>query len=402
MIRSTNLLQVFKRLTTFDKSLNVIKNGADNLYPERVDRYINNSVTAKNCARIMSSYLIGYGFGDINNKVIVNKKTKLELEDFGTQIAQSFSKQRGVWIHVNYNLKFQPASYSVLPYMDCRIGEKDDDDYHGKILVSKDWESTKKKDVEVFDVFNPDPNVIKAQIQKAKGKTVEQKMNNYKGQILYVSLEEDYIYSLSQVDPVLKDCDSEAQASVFKNGSLRKGFYGKQMVFTKALAGTLEDHNGDQKAWMLEQNERDNFKETMQDFVGAENNGGILHVELEHDSDNFDAEVKFVNIDSNINDKLFEYTENSVFENILMSFNSIPKGLIRPDNGVFGGSSGQAIDKMMLTYQNNTRNERRTLERTIIYLMSIFVSPVNNLELIPLVEEKTEETETEETEPQKA
>ena len=67
------LLDIEKRETIFDKHLGIIKNGVDNAYSEKVERLINNSVTAKTASRIMASYLFGKGFGKDNNRIIVNR-----------------------------------------------------------------------------------------------------------------------------------------------------------------------------------------------------------------------------------------------------------------------------------------------------------------------------------------
>lgn len=386
----TSLIDIYKKLTTYDKKVGIINNGVDNLYPERVDRFINNSVTAKTCARIMATYLAANGWGDDEDKIIVNSKDTTTLQKLTTQISKSSAKQRGAFIQVTYNLNYEPDSYEVLPYNSCRLGKKDDDDYNGKIGVSNDWENANLRDSNVtfVDVFNNDKKVVKSQIDAQKGKTEVEKLANYKGQIIYFNLDEEYVYSLSQVDAVLKDCDSEAQASTYKNRSLRKGFFGKTMVITKPLAGSLTDYNnvGEYHEAI---SERENFKDTLDSFIGADNEGGVMHVELEHDSNDFEQEIKFINIDSNIDDKVFEYTESSVFDNILMAFNSIPSGLVRPVNTLFS-QSGDAIEQMKLVYQNNTNTERNEIEQLIQFLMSIFTNPVTGLELQLLVEPKEE------------
>jgi len=207
---------------------------------------------------------------------------------------------------------------------------------------------------------------------------------------LYVNLEDEYVYALSQIDAVMNDCDSEAQASVYKNRSLRKGFFGKQLVVTRPLAGSLEDYPTPEE-YNLAQSERESFKETIKDFIGAENTGDALHVELEFDdSEKLDDVILFKDISSNVDDKIFEYTESSVFKNILMSFNSIPPALVRPENSVFS-ASGESIYAMQIVYQDNTIEERKELEQLIIYLMSIFYKPLTGLSLMPLIEKKDNE-----------
>tara|TARA_R110002020_G_scaffold98221_2_gene233946 strand:- start:467 stop:1657 length:1191 start_codon:yes stop_codon:yes gene_type:complete len=389
-IKST-LLDVYKKLTNYDKSLGVIANGIDNHYPERADRFINNSVTAKTCAKIMATYLAGKGFGEADT-IIVDRKSKTTLQKFTSNIARSLSKQRGVFIHVGYNANYKPSSYKVLPYTHCRLGKKDDLQYNGKIGVSDKWEESKlkKEDISFLNVFNPKEEVVRGQIEAIKGETLIDKVKGYKGQILYVNLEDEYIYALSQIDAVMNDCDSEAQASVYKNRSLRKGFFGKQLVVTRPLAGSLEDYPTPEE-YNLAQSERENFKDTIKDFIGAENTGDVLNIELEfQDNEKLDDVILFKDISSNVDDKIFEYTERSVFNNILMSFNSIPPALVRPENSVFS-ASGESIYAMQIVYQDNTIEERKELEQLIIYLMSIFYNPLTGLSLMPLIEKKDNE-----------
>ena len=389
-IKST-LVDIYKKLTNYDDSLGIIANGIDNHYPERADRFINNSVTAKTCAKIMATYLAGKGFGEADT-IIVDKKSKTTLQKFTSNIARSLSKQRGVFIHVGYNANYKPSSYKVLPYTHCRLGKKDDLNYNGKIGVSDKWEEAKlkKEDISFLNVFNPKEEVVRSQIEAIKGETLIDKVKGYKGQILYVNLEDEYVYALSQIDAVMNDCDSEAQASVYKNRSLRKGFFGKQLVVTRPLAGSLEDYPTPEE-YNLAQSERESFKETIKDFIGAENTGDALHVELEFDdSEKLDDVILFKDISSNVDDKIFEYTESSVFKNILMSFNSIPPALVRPENSVFS-ASGESIYAMQIVYQDNTIEERKELAQLIIYLMSIFYKPLTGLSLMPLIEKKDNE-----------
>ena len=383
-----SIVDVYKKLTKFEKSVGVIYNGIDNLYPERVDRFINNSVTAKTCSKIMASYLTGNGWGTEIDKIIVNKEGLISIQRFTSKLSNSVSKQRGAFIHVNYDLNFKPCSYDVLPYSDCRLGKKDDDKYNGKIGISQDWDKKqiKEKDILFLNVFNPIKKIVEAQIKNSKGDTLVDKLKNYKGQVLYVNFDDEYTYALSQIDAVMNDCDSEAQASVYKNRSLRKGFFGKTLVITKPLAGGIEEY-ADEKEYYEAQSERTNFKDTIKDFIGAENVGDALHIEMEYDeAEKLDDVILFKDISASVDDKLFAYTESSVFNNILMAFNSIPPALVRPENSVFS-ASGESIKNMQIVYQDNTINERNLIQQTVQYLMSIFCDPIHGMEIQPLIQE---------------
>jgi hypothetical protein len=73
-----------------------------------------------------------------------------------------------------------------------------------------------KKDL-IIDKYNPNTKVIDAQVVAAGG------WSKYKGQILHLNSDFSELYSLSDVDSVIYDADSEFQA-LFKNTGLRKGF----------------------------------------------------------------------------------------------------------------------------------------------------------------------------------
>lgn len=383
------LLNLYKRPTKYDAKLGIIENGEDNLYPERVDRFVNNSVTARSCARKMVNYLVGKGFEDDELKL-----GKSDLTMISRKIANNIVKHYGVYINVHYNANFKPSGVSILPYAEMRKGKKDDDDYNGKFAYYKNWGEKKveKEKIKLFDTFNPDPKIVEAQIMATKGESLAEKVKNYNGQVWYVNLTDDYEYSIALIDPVMFDCDSEAQSSTYKNKSLRRGFFGKTMVFTRPLAGPLEEYPNEVE-YANAVSERDNFKEIIESMLGAENTGDAVHVEMElEDGETFDNAINVKDISSNVNDKMFEYTEKSVFQNILMAFNSVPPALIRPDNSVFS-ASGESIEAMKKEYMNNTEFERKALQKIINKLVKLinpqeYETRLDDYQLLPLIEDQ--------------
>ena len=377
---TSTLVGDLEKLTPFNNALGIIQNGVDNFYPNRVEAIINKSVTSKTCARLMASYLTGRG--DIaNNKKIVggNGYNLLKLI---SSISKSITNHRGVFVLVSYNANFKPSEYKVLPFKSCRLGKKDDNEFNGKIGYCKEWLRANEDDITFFNVFNP--SNAEREIQESRGNNLAEKVSTYKGQIFYYNLDEEYDYPLSTIDAVIRDCDSERRASVYKNQSLRKGFFGKQVVITKPLVGDAEDYDEIEKYYQA-QNDRQNFKDTLQDFIGAENNGGVIHFEYDLlDGENIDNVLKFQKIDSDIDDKMFEHTESSVFKNILMAFNSVPPALVRPENSVFS-ASGDSINAMKEVYQNNTQDERNVVEHIASYLMMNFYEPLQEVKIEPLI-----------------
>ena len=212
-------------------------------------------------------------------------------------------------------------------------------------------------DISFFNVFNPNEKVIKSQVENEGG------WSQYKGQILFYNLDFEFDYPLSTIDAVKYDCDSEHQASLYKNTSLRNGFFGKTIVVTEQLVDDFENYQNDEKGaelYLQDKSDAEKFNDSIKSFLGAENSAKVLHVQLDPKNPDATLEqaIRFESVSSNIDDKMFEYTENSSFRNILMAFNNLPSQLIRSENELFG-NSGESIKQMRVTYQNNVNNERK-------------------------------------------
>ncbi|UAB85683.1 hypothetical protein INR75_06625 [Zunongwangia sp. SCSIO 43204] len=365
----------------FDKKNEIYKNGVDNDYPELIESLIDNSVTASRCAALMASYISGKGFGDELNKIIVHDKKKISLLQLVQDIAESYSRHKGFFIQLNYDLNYNFSSIECLPFTDCRVGKEDDDKYKGKIAVCSDWQDAKEvKKAKLVDVYNDNKKVVETQINKAGS------IHKYNGQIYYYH-EGKKNYPLSPLHPCIEDSESEKLSAIYKSTSLKKGFFGKTLFITKPLVEADRYNEDEAKEYQDQVKERTNFREVIKQFIGAENADGVLHLEMEFDGEDIEKEILVKNIDSNINDKLFSYTENSVSDNIRMCFNNVPAPLIRSKEGALFGSSGDAINAMKLFYQDQTNDERMIVEQTIQMLLSRFANkPNQEIKLIPLID----------------
>ncbi len=360
-----DILDIIKKVVKWDKKLEIYTNGEDNAYPERVERLINNSITAKMASDLMLQYIIGGGLGLADNYK-VNKDQK--LIDFSTDVAEDIVKQRGVFIHFSYDLNFEPINPKVLPFERCRVGKKDSKEYNGKILYKVDWNDT-KENVKVYDVYNNDKTIVQSQIEKAG------KIEKYKGQVLFVNLDRNYIYPLSRIDAVTNDCDSEAQAGIYRNQLLRKGFFGKQLVVTPPLVTNdlpeqILNPNGNggfilNPEYAKRESEADEVKNTIESFIGAENAGGAMLMQLPDFQSKIDDIFKVITIDSTLDDKMFEYTENRVSTNILMTFNNLPVSLVKSPDSALLGNSGESIKTAQQMYWKNCDKDRQVVERII-------------------------------------
>lgn len=358
-----DILDIVKKVVKWDDKLEIYINGEDNNYPERVDRLKNNSITAKMASDMMTQYIIGGGLGNADNYKVSEKQ---KLIDFATDVAEDIVNNRGVFIHFDYDLNFEPINPKVLPFERCRIGKKDSNDYNGKVYYKNNWLDKKENHI-VFDVFNNDKNIVSKQIDKAGA------IQRYKGQVLFINLDRNYVYPLSRIDAVMNDCDSEAQSSIYRNQLLRKGFFGKQIIVTPPLVSNDEPEEivnaiGQlvrNPAWMRKQDEATQVKLTIEKFIGAENAGGAMLMQLADFEGKIDDIFKVIKIDSSLDDKMFEYTENVTSKNILMAFNNLPVGLVKnPDSAMFG-NSGESLKGMQEMYWINCDKDRKIVETII-------------------------------------
>ncbi len=378
MIRRSTFIELFRQTFRFDKSLKIYKNGDDNNYPELIEETIEDSVTASRCAGTVADFITGKGFGDDLNNKLVHKEKHTTLFQFLQEIAESLARHKGVFIHVNYDANYDIKDMDVLPFIDCRIGKKDDNDYNGKILLCKDWQNSKKaRKAKAINVFNPDKDIVKYQVEKTGG------IKKYNGQILYFK-KGKYTYPLSPLHPAIKDAQSEAQAAIFKHVSLTQGFFGKTLVVTKPLVDDiLKDSDPDE--FRAQETERDKFKKTIEKFIGTKNSGGVLHVEMEFESDKIEDEFLIKNIESNINDKLFAHTEDSVAANICATM-KVPQILVRQKDGNMFSASGEVIRQAKIFVQEQTEKDRINTEQIINKLMMRFQDAAKELSIIPLID----------------
>lgn len=347
--------EIAKRLTNYDTSKKIFKNGANNDYTETMEAVRNNSVTASMASEIMVQYLIGKGFGEFDNYKVGNQR----LIDIAEDIAKDLVNNRGCYIQVNYNYNYKISDFKVLPFNSCRIGQKDSFDYNGKIYYKKNWIENKGEEI-AFDVFNPNEEIVKKQFDTyGKG---------YRGQIMFYSMDRNYIYPLHRLNAVSTEADNESQASIYKNTILRQGFYGKTLIITRPLIDddVYNDTSEEGLHRLREQeSERDEFKKTINNFIGADNAGGSLVVETEFEGEDLNNAIVFKNIESNISPDLFQKVEDTAVTKILMAYNNLPIALVKSPDSAMLGNSGEAIREAKKMYWENTNKERNILETII-------------------------------------
>lgn len=368
-----SLIELWSRIVKYDQVAGIYNNGADNLYPNELERVVLNSPTASRARVIFSNFISGKG---VSNDRVVNKKKGYLLSYFLEVIADDLSLHGGSYIHVSYGLndvgELVPTDYDVLDYVRCRIKKEDDEKNKGNI-VYKDFESKKKsmfsksqgeKEIE-FMPYTPNIKVTWEQIKavaREQNLTMEDAVRAFKGQVFYLNLTPKYKYAISPFDSVYNDCDTEYRISLYDNGMLRNGLLGKTAVITQGL----------------DEEQAKKVQSDIRQWLGVENSNGVYHLDL-ISAENIDNVLKIISIPSQYDGDRFEKLTKRVRENILGAANNIPSVLAFAADSSLLGQNGDAYAELKLFYNEQTEGERKALKNALNYLK------INDFEIIPII-----------------
>lgn len=352
------------RRDVFNRSLGVYFNGEDNLYPLLVENIIDASPTATQCAWIYESFLGGGGFEKDFTGVDLSEGDIFEYtpNDLLLDIAESVARHQGVFVHVNYNALYQVEDFDVLPFDECRIGKKDSKEYYGKIIISKlGWGRELKKDkLIIIDVFNPRPEVIQAQVEAAGG------WDNYKGQVLFYSLQPKRLYPKSLIETAYLFADTEYQMGLYYNSTTKRGFNDAKLVRHRKFDNPQDETN---------------FYNNLKALMGTENSSSIMTVEDDWDSDNQEGNIKVESLSSNVKAEKYAHFETASANYIRKAFKNIPPQLVDYVAGKLGNTSGEDLRKAQAVYNSLVARDRLKIERLFAILFRNYknnINPENN------------------------
>ena len=319
-----------------NKQAGTLNYDVDDKYPQRVDDITNSSGTATLCTAIFAKFIYGGGFvNETLAKTKVNAKG-LTANKLLVKEGKEASKFGGVAIHVNYNALFEKTSFDKIQFENVRttLSKKENKKHPNMLAVYFDWgkefsTNIDEKKVDYIDFYDPRPEVIQAQVDKAGG------WGNYKGQIFYLT-DRGHQYTLAPGDAVLEDMQTDSHAKIFKFRNITTNF----MASYIARTGVFESVE-----------KKDAFLEQLTLFQGAENSSKFLHVEEEGEEKSLVLDkVDIQNIEG-----LFEFTEESVRNNIIRQY-LIPPVLLLAIAGKLGSSS--EIKDATAFYNGITEDER--------------------------------------------
>lgn len=360
--------QVYKRIDiSANKTEGILNYDIDNAYPQRVNDIVGNSGVASTCVDMKTRFLMGGGFADKDfYKQKVNRKG-LTVDKLLRKVSGNMALLPMVGLHVNYNALFQKTEVHYVPFDHMRLTDCENEKNKNMIALYDDWQRIKKARIEKEKIqyihfYNPDPAVIQEQVDEVGG------WENYKGQILFYA-PNGFEYPVADYDAVLEDMQTDSKAKSFKFRNITNNFMASHILITDKI-----ENDG------VNEGNKEAFLESIEQFQGADDALRILH--MEKTSEASTIELKKIEIQDV--EHLYEYTEKSVKENIILSFLIPPVLLLKTQNNSIGES--KEIESATAYYNGITYHERLIIEELFKEVFTNFyfdINPKNNYEIIP-------------------
>ena len=356
MIWNVSREPYLKRIpTVIDRTYGIQAYDVDNLYPQRADEVRRRSYTTKSAVEAIQEFIDGEGFEDqVLANLILNSEGQT-ANDILDLIAQDKAPYNGFALHFKYNpFTFRIMEVTQIEFMYCRFGLPDQNGNVVDIKYCTNWERDSSKTVnQVFEiftypVFNPDPTVVKAQID-------EYGWEGYPGQVWFWTPKPG-VYPSAPFDAVFDQAQSQSEIGVYGLSSIQNNF-GVEKIFK--YPGEFED-----------QTEADAFKRKLNEHKGAKGAKSTMVVEVPDE-----RSVSLIeNIQMQNTDKMFEFTSKDVKNSIRESM-AIPAEVLGqlPETGMFNKQQIQdAYDYM----NAKTSNHRNQISRVFKKIMAFWKDPV--------------------------
>lgn len=361
--------------TDYQSRYNITTYGADNLYPQHLQRITKASGTATLCLNRYAKFVEGWGFDERLSRMVVNDEGET-ADTLLHDVVGDLCEFGGFALHVNYNLLGEVSSIHHVPFEHCRLEEPDDVGVVSHVKVSDDWSGTKKhkghtvsleENIETFPVFNPDPVVVLRQIENVGG------IDNYHGQIMWCSMDGRQTYPTPIYDAAVTEISTDEGLGNVKYRSVRNNFLVPCMLVTKKGVPYTSASGREITPHMIEE-------EDLRDFQGDENTSKIMLVELEDDEE----QPQIVEFPVKNLSKEFETTGTDTVERIYAQFHQELFYAIRIGKL---GFSGTVMKDAYEYYAGEVTNEQRFIERQIQRVIDVWHDVAFrdvNVEVMPL------------------
>lgn len=350
----------------FLRSLGIKSYGEDNLYPQRLRDLINSSRNGRTCVERRASYIEANGITPEEVGVFQVNSGGDTLNDLVHLIAEDVAYYDGLAIHVNYTIEGKISSISHVPFECCRLAEEIEGGGVPAIFTHVDWSGQTSQGGKVIPVnsttvaryhtFDARPEVVLREIEEAGG------VENYNGQILYLSRAGRNTYPLPLADAILTDLSTDEALSNVNYRNARNNFMPAGAFVVKRGLNANESNSS--------------MADDLATFQGDTNLGKLLIFEVETEEDM----PKWMPIQGESYDGKFANTSKDVMESIYALFNQ--EGFARLRSGSVGFSS-DILEQVKIEYAEAVVKYQRLIVRALHQILA-GADFVEKIEIEPL------------------
>lgn len=291
----------------WDYSTDTLAYGSDNLYPQRVEQVALRSGLSVTALNVLQEFTQGKGFEDEAIGDLQINVEGLIMDKLLRLVAYDYSWNNVFALHIQYNLALKISEVTPVFSKFCRFATPEDDGEIQVIRFSENWEDNLNKTggeprtIQDFWVFDPDPEVVKAQIGRSGG------IGSYPGQILYAT-EFPWIYPTVIYDPVLDAVQTNGEIPLYELSNIQNSFH-PSMIFK--YPGKFETEE-----------EKNDIIRKVQNMTGSHGAGSTMVIETpEEDLASFSF-LESITVQNR--DRMFEFTSRNNREAITQAFGTPP------------------------------------------------------------------------------
>lgn len=338
-----------------DKRKDIWTFGLDNQLAQLIHDLITQSPTALRASRLVTKAIIG---GGIEQEIQANKEH--DLNNVISIAAAQLVDMGNIYLRLGYNGELKINSIKVIPQAKIRKGKSDDMGFSGFYHFDNKEFKDKKSEATKIHTYNGSKEAIEKQIESAGG------IQKWNGQILHIKLDHGNHYALPMCYPVLQDMLTEANSSLFRANNTEKGFLNNNLLILPQLSND-------------EANEK--FIQQFKKLEGAQGSGKNLLFQSDAGVEDITKQFLLTPLNSQPNDKLFEYSDKKAESNIAKAF-GIPQILINPQESGLFGSSGELLKAAKEFLYESYTEERNLLVSKLNMILKNWHQPTQPIKII--------------------
>lgn len=339
----------------------ILPYGIDNLYPERIERSIENSPTAMGCIDRLKYFIKGHGF--VGGNFTVNREGEY-LNDILELCIDDYVKYNGFALHFNFNLIGKIVEIFNIPMEYLRKGRC------LKTIQMGIWDERHQLYTNEFIKFD----------LYGKCNPIERMMyggyKEYKGQVMYFS-KDGRIYPNSTAQTCSLSSEYEGSVQLYSLANVKNNFSANTII---KLPTMYAGEKG--------QGQVDTLQENLKKMHGAGNAGGSIVVPVVMGVNGEPKEFKMVeSLTPTSVDDIFVNQNNTAERTILKTY-MMPEILLGVSSS---GMFNQASFNDAFNYKNSdTEQDRKIMERQFASVLSKSIFSMAQVEIQPLQMKQTQ------------